>query len=326
MTRFDLAPVAPAAVTIPEEIAAVGALLQAGRATGTRRAYASSMRTWSRWCETRGVDPLPADPSQLAVWIAELVAAGRASSTIDGHLAALRAASLDAGLDDPTSHPGVRQVRAGVRRTVGTAPRRRVHAVTTAEIRRIIEGIDVVSLRGLRDRALILTGYAAALRRSELTGLDIDDLAWRRDGVVLTIRRAKGDQEGRGATVGVVRGRHSTTDPVTALRAWIAAAGLGSGDPLWTPIAWSDRRPVPRRLDAATAGVILRERAAAVGLTSLDLTIHSLRAGHATTAAEAGIDTARIARHTRHRSIETLAGYLRPAKVLDDTTSGFLGL
>jgi hypothetical protein len=144
--------------------------------------------------------------------------------------------------------------------------------------------------------------------------------------VLLRIRRSKGDQEGRGATVGVVRGQHPATDPVSALRAWIAAAGLESGDPLWTPVAWSDRRPVPRRLDAAAVGVILRDRAAAVGLADLDLTGHSLRAGHCTTAAES-CDALRIARTTRHRSISTLAdSYVRPAQVLDDSTSGVLGL
>lgn len=327
MTGTEITTVDPVGTpATAEEIAAVGALLEAGRAPGTRRAYASSMSSWSAWCETRGVAPLPADPGLLAVWISELVAAGRASSTIDGHLAALRAAHVDAGLDDPTAHPGVRQVRTGARRIVGVAPRRRVHAITTAEVRRIVEGIDTGSLRGLRDRALILTGYAAATRRSELVGLDVDDLTWRRDGVLLRIRRSKGDQEGRGATVGIVRGQHSTTDPVSALRAWTAAAGLEAGAPLWTPIAWSDRRVVRRRLDAATVGVILRDRAAAAGLGDLDLTVHSLRAGHATTAAES-CDAMRIARTTRHRSISTLAeSYVRPAQVLDDSTSGVLGL
>lgn len=306
----------------------VGAALDASRSPATRRAYASSMRTWRTWCESRGVPAMPASAELLAAWIAELASQGRSVGLIDRHLAAVRAEHRDTGLIDPTSHPSLSRVRAGLRRTIGTASTRQAHALSTDEIRRIVAEIDTDSLRGLRDKALVLVGYAGALRRSELAALRVGDVAWRSAGIVLTLSRSKGDQEGAGQVVGIKRGAHTETDPVAALRAWLTAAELDQpADPIACQIAWSDRRAIrTAALTGESVATILTDRAAAAGLGDLRITGHSLRAGHATTAAEHGVPADRLARTTRHRRLETLAQYVRPASVLGDSTSGDLGL
>jgi len=300
--------------------------LASSRSAATRRAYASAWRGWETWCSARGASPLPAVPELLAAYLAEQAAAGRAVSTLDKTVAAIRAVHLDAGHDDPTGNRGVVRVRAGLRRTVGVAPRRQAHPITTDEVRRIVVVIDPTSLRGKRDAALILLGYAAALRRSEIVDLQVRDVAMKPAGLVVYVRRSKGDQASAGQVIGVVRGQRPETDPVTAVRAWLTAAGLQPEDPLFSLVARSDLRVVPRRLDGKQVNRILTARAADAGLADLQLSGHSLRAGHATTAAEHGVPADRLARTTRHRNLATLAKYIRPAEVLADTSSGSLGL
>jgi len=305
----------------------IAAAAEASRSPSTRRAYASALRRWVEWCAGRGVEPDAAGPEHVAAWIAELAAAGRSASTIQVALAALAADASDSGRDDPTAHPGVRRVVAGLRRTVGTAPRRQAHPVSTEEVRRIVTSIQGDGLRARRDRAVILLGYAAALRRSELADLRLGDIVQRRGGFVVRLRRAKTDQEAAGQVVGVARGQHHETDPVAALLAWTAAAQLSGDDWLWPPIAWSDRRVIrDRHLDGGDVARILRSRADDAGLGDLPISGHSLRAGHATEAASRGVPAERLMRTTRHRSTAGLAPYVRPAEALRDTTSADLGL
>ncbi len=305
---------------------AVQAALDAALSPGTRAAYASSWKTWTEWCALNGHAPIPAQPMAMAAFLTDRAAGGRAVTTISKDLAAIRAEHERAGLEDPTAHRGVRQVMRGVRRQVGAAATKQAHPLTTPEIRRIVNAIDRGSLRGLRDRALILTGYAAALRRGELAGLHVSDLTFRSQGVVVNLRRSKSDQEGEGSLIGIVRGQHPETDPVSAVLAWIKAAELEGDDFLFQPVAWSDRRPLDRGMTGQSVAAVVTERAAAAGLGDLPVTGHSLRAGHATQASEAGVSATRLARTTRHANLSTLARYVRPAEVLGDSTSGELGL
>ncbi len=305
---------------------AVQEALNAAKSPATRRAYAAAWRLWTGWADGLGYTTLPADLIHVAAYLADRAGSGSSAATLGRDVAAIRAHHLDAGADDPCAGPGVRRVLAGLRRTVGTAPETQAHPLTTAEIRRMVTGINRTGLRGKRDAAVILLGYAAALRRSELVGLTVRDLAVKAAGLVLTIRKSKADQEGAGVVVGVRRGEHRETDPVAAVLAWIEAAGLGPGDPLFQGIAWSDRRVNGHRLSGQSVNLLLVDRATSAGLGDLPVSGHSLRAGHATTAAEAGVPAEQLARTTRHSNLATLARYVRPAQVLGDSSSGSLGL
>lgn len=230
-----------------DDLAAVASAVAAARAPSTRRVYASAWRAWTLWCSSHGYSELPADPVHVAAHVAWLAAQGRAVSTIDRALAAIAAKHVSAGLDGPTHSPGVRLTRSGVRRTVGAAPRRQAHPLTTDELRRLVDTCDPGSLRGARDRTLLLVGYAAALRRSELGTLALGAIAYRSAGIALTLNRTKSDQEGAGTVIGIARG-HGPTDPVRAVRNWTAAAGICDPlEPLFPRIAWSDRRALRGR-------------------------------------------------------------------------------
>ncbi len=143
-------------------------------------------------------------------------------------------------------------------------------------------------------------------------------------GLLITIRRSKTDPEGRGQLVGVAHGRHPGTDPVAALAAWLAARGTAPG-PLFTSMRPGG--PALRPISGDAIARILRVRAGAAGLPTARITGHSLRAGHATSAALAGVGVERIAAQTRHRRIDVLIErYIRPIDALRTTSSRHLGL
>lgn len=296
------------------------------RSASTRRSYASRWRGWTAWCAEYGHTPLPGTSFEVAAYVTWLAEKGLSLSTINASLAAIRAVHEDRGLEDPTTGAGMTRVRAGVARSVGVAPSRQAHAITIQELRRMLVTCDPDGVRGVRDRALLLLGFAGALRRSEIAALEVSDVTRQHCGIVLRIRRSKSDQEGRGALVGVPRGEREDTDPVTALHAWMTLAGIHDGR-LFLAITRHNSVPRTRRpLSGAAIDAIIQSRAAAAGLSDLPITGHSLRAGHATAAANAGVDALRLARTTRHARLETLARYLRPAEVIGDSSAGALGL
>ena len=323
----DLFPCAPAfgTLSVAETTRVIEAMARS-RSASTRRVYASRWRAWEDWCSELGRTSLPADPAEVAAYVTGLADAGRAMSTINATLAAIRAVHEDQSSADPTRGVGVQRVRAGLTRRIGVAARRQAHPLTLAELRRMLATCGTDGVRGVRDRALLLVGFAGALRRSEIAALAVTDMARQRDGIVLTIRKSKGDQEGHGAVVGVARGEHRETDPVTALYDWLDLAGIARGA-VFAAITRHNTVPkTVRPLSGAAIDSIIQARAAEAGLGDLPISGHSLRAGHATTAAEAGVDASRIARTTRHERLETLNRYVRPAEALRDTTASVLGL
>ncbi len=133
----------------------------------------------------------------------------------------------------PILNEGVRQVRRGLRRIVGTAPRRQARPLGVAKIRRILGAINRETAKGARDASIILLGFASAMRRSELASLTIADVETEPGGLLLAVRRSKTDQDGTGQIVGVAHGQHVLTDPVAALAAWSKFRGTAPG-PLFT--------------------------------------------------------------------------------------------
>jgi site-specific recombinase XerD len=195
----------------------IAAAMSTALAESTRVVYAHAWRSWERWCESRQIPPLPAAPAAICAYLTERADQGASAGTLDGAGSAIAYLHRSHGLGAPVLHDGVRQVRRGLRRTLGTAPIRLARPLGLAEIRQIVTGIDRTTPKGARDAALILLGFASALRRSELTALTLADIEPKPAGLLLTVRRSKTDQEGRGQIVGVAHGQHAATDPVAAL-------------------------------------------------------------------------------------------------------------
>lgn len=289
------------------------------QAPATRRAYAGDWQDWTAWCATAGLEPLPAPPAAVGAFLAER--AERLSvATLGRRLSAISVAHRDAGHHLDTKHPAIRQVLRGIRREKGTAPRR-ARAVTTALLRTLLASCDD-SLIGVRDKALLLVGFASAMRRSELVALTRADVAFSSDGVTLRIRRSKTDQEAVGDVIGVLA-TGTPTCPVAALQAWLTMAGITSGK-VFRSITRHGH--MHESMTGEAVALIVQKRAALAGLDPRAFSAHSLRAGLATSAAAAGLEERNIQRQTRHRSVAVLRGYIREGNVFRHNVSGAVGL
>lgn len=195
-------------VAIAQDRAAIGppslqealAYARLSKAAITLRGYRSDWREFCTWCQGHGLRPVPASPEAVAAYAAEC--AGRLKvGSIQRRLNAIAEAHKAAGAESPTTSGIVRNTMKGIRRSRGVPPVQKAPALT-ADIRAMVEAAPS-SLIGLRDRALVLLGFAGAFRRSELVALDVSDLEFSRDGLIVLLRRSKTDQEGQGRKLGI---------------------------------------------------------------------------------------------------------------------------
>ena len=283
---------------------------KASKAPATQRAYRSDAAIFAAWCRARGLAPLPATPDTVAAFLADQAATGARPSTLGRRLAAIRYVHRAGGHDSPTSDERVRAVLAGIRRTVGAAPARKKAATSDLVIAMAAPN---ASLRALRDRAVLLLGFAGAFRRSELVALNVEDIEETPEGLLVTIRRSKTDQEGFGRKVAILRG--DIACPVAAVAAWRVAAGIESG-PLFRRV-WNRRnqRVGARSLTARIVANIVQDAAARLGIDPATFGAHSLRAGFITSAAKRGANLFKICDTSGHKSLEMLRTYVRDAEL-----------
>jgi integrase len=177
---------------------------------------------------------------------------------------------------------------------------------------------------GLRDRALLLVGFAGAFRRSELVSLDVADLEFTGGGLIVTLRKSKTDQEGRTRRLGIPYGSSEQTCPVRSERAWLESAHITHG-PVFRSL---DRfhRVQPKRLSDKAVALVVKRRAKAVGLDPARYAGHSLRAGLATSAAAAGASERVIMSQTGHRSAEMVRRYIREGSLFTSNPAAMVGL
>lgn len=301
---------------------AARAYAKASRAPRTLEAYRKDWRTFTTWCRAHGLPSLPAAAETVALYLADRAQLGRKPATLARELAAISQAHKTAGHESPRGAARVREVFAGIRRTHGTA-QRRVAPLLPGDLRALVRALPE-GLLGARDRALLLVGFAGALRRSELAALVVEDLVFNSDGLELTLRRSKTDQEGAGEKRGLPYGSDKLTCPVRALKDWLAAAKLEAG-PVFRAIDRHDRlaaKPVSGRSIAR----IVKRSCSAAGLEAKSYSGHSMRAGLVTAAAKAGKSTHAIMRQTGHRSVAMVARYVREAQLFDDNAASGIGL
>jgi integrase len=294
------------------------------KASNTRRAYGAAWQAFAGWCLERGLDALPAAPATVGLFLTDAADKGAKVSTLRVRLVAIAEAHRLRGHVLDTRHPAIRDVWAGIRRACGAAPTQKAPA--TSEIVRDLVRVagQGSGVRAMRDRALMLVGFAGALRRSELVALDVEDLDFRPEGVVLRLRRSKTDQEGAGAEVAIPHGTAELTCPVRALQTWIESAVISSGA-VFVSITKGGRATDTRLSDRDVARIVKR-LAAEAGYAPEAFGGHSLRAGFATTAIRAGVQEQAVMAQTRHKSIAVFRGYVRRATLFTDNAASRVGL
>ena len=310
--------------TLEQTASRARAYAEESKAPNTRRAYRSDWNDFTLWCRERRRTTLPAAPETVALYLTELAAVCKVS-TLQRRLSSIAQAHQAAGYsahDSPTRHATVRAVWAGIRRAHGTAQEGK--APTLIEDVRAMVATLPDTLLGLRDRALLLLGFAGAFRRSELVAVDVRDVAVSRAGLVVTIRRSKTDQEGEGQTVGIPYGSNPDTCPVRAVQAWLECAYIKEG-PLFRSVNRHEQLQQGRLSDRAVA-LVVKRAAAAAGLDASRYAGHSLRAGLATAAAIAGAGERAIMKQTRHRSERMVRKYIRDGQLFRDNAAAVVGL
>ena len=300
-------PALPAELTAALEVAADFA--RASKARATQDAYESDFRIFESWCRPCGLSALPATAESLCAFLADQASLGKRASTLGRRLAAIRYFHRAASFDTPTGDEKVKAVLSGIRRTIGAAPSRKRAATSDLVLSMIPRGD---SLRELRNRAIILVGFAGAFRRSELVALDVSDIEETAEGMLVTLRRSKTDQEGLGRRVAIPRGEIAC--PVAALRAWLNAANITEGAIFRRIVNKRAQRVTDRPLAGRNVASIVKQSAANLGFDPLSFAGHSLRAGFVTSAVKRGANLIKITDVTGHRSLEMLKTYSRDAE------------
>ena len=305
------------------ELDSVRAYAQAARADSTLDTYAKSWRVWTRWCDARGVTPLPASAEAVARFAAHEADRGMRPGTIEARLSAVAAYHRAAGHPNPADSKQVRLVVSGIRRRLDAGDVRRVAPVTVPVLVRVLAACGD-GAAGARDRCALLLGVALAARRSELAALELRDVEHVDDGLRVTIRRSKTDQEGAGHTLGVPYGSSPETCPVTAVNEWLAVSATCGTDPnrrLLLRVHRGDR-VLPTGVSGHAIAELVKRAVARAGLDPDEFSGHSLRAGLCTSAAAAGVAEVDIARQSRHKSIAVLRQYVREQSLFTRNAAG----
>ncbi|WP_295811217.1 site-specific integrase [uncultured Nitratireductor sp.] len=293
--------------------------VEASSSANTRRAYASDWKHYTGWCRRQGFAHMPPDPQTVGLYITALASAGKKSvSTIERRLSSLSWNYAQRGqpLDRKDRH--IATVMAGIRNKHASPPRQK-EAILPEDLIAMLETLDRGTLRGLRDRAMLLLGFAGGLRRSEIVGLDFgrdqteDGRGWIEildKGLLVTLRGKTGWRD-----VEVGRGSSDATCPVLALETWLKFARIGHG-PLFRRVTGQGKQVGAERLNAQEVARLVKRTALAAGVRG-DLSEgererkfagHSLRAG---LASSAEVDERFVQRQLGHTSAEMTRLYQR---------------
>jgi integrase len=330
----------------------------------TLAAYENAWSDFEAYCEEVSRRALPADPITVAAYLnrrarirptergapPERADKGLAASTLEQRLAAIRYVHEANGHSSPTDHPQVSQVMQGIRNDAerqADLPKTEAEPLVSSDIREILDVLPgdglppprsetrayAQWLRGLRDRALILLGFASSLRPRELVAVSKRHVQREPEGLVVHIPRSKTDQEAEGQRVTVLYNTANVRAcPVRSLTRWMEEAGIDSG-PLFRGVK-RNAEVRPDGLSYRTLNRVVKQSCRQAGLSTASFSeakerrysAHSLRAGHVTDAAAGGAPDSIIMMQTRHADPATLRKYDRPAQQLDDSSSGFLAL
>jgi integrase len=297
----------------PSGSISVDELVRQSIAPSTRVAYDSDLRHFATWGGA-----LPASSAMIASYIAAH-AGVLAVATITRRVATLSKAHQAMGEQNPCQSALVKATLRGLRRKKGTA-QKQAKPLLREELFAILDSMGD-SMKDVRDRALLLLGFAGGFRRSELVGLDCADIEMVRQGIIITLRHSKTDQEGAGRKIGIPYGRTQHC-PVAAVTAWLERSKITQGAVFCPVTRYGHLQPV--RLSGDAVSEVIRERLAAFGIDPEGYSGHSLRAGFATSAAQAGVSTLKIRAQTGHASDAMLGRYIRGGELFVGNAAGAL--
>jgi site-specific recombinase XerD len=308
------------------------------RSKNTMRSYESDWRDFDLWCRSKCLTVMPADPCTVACYLADRAKnefidpngkrqSPLKTSSLARRLTAISQAHQIAGVKFDRQNPSIQETWKGIKNTHGTSQIGK-EPLLIEDLRELIQAIpiekeDSPSLIGLRNRALLLIGFAGAFRRSELVSLILEHLKFVRNGCIVTLERSKTDQQGKGREIAIPYGSNPDTCPIRALQDWITISKIESGF-LFRAINRHGQLAL-KPLTAQVVSLIIKENLPNQELTS-KFSGHSLRAGFATTAALAGVQEYAIMKQTGHKRSDTLKKYIRSRELWKDNPAAKIGL
>lgn len=283
------------------------------KSAATKRAYRGDWRQFERWCEGHQIESFPTNSQAVALYMVHLNQLGRKPSTIRRALTSINQKHLLADLPGPVD-ARVLELKKGIHRTRGRRTNKKV-AITLDRLRRMIR-LTATDFVGRRDRALLLLGWAAALRRSEIVAIHVEHLEELTEGLALTLPSSKTDQEGFGRKIGIpFVDQETALCPVRAVQLWCNLARIKTG-PVFRPVFKGGEgrffgRSQKNALSDRAVSLIIKNAAKRAGYDPSEYSGHSLRSGLTTTLAADGATETQIMGITGHKSSKMVREYIQ---------------
>ena len=288
--------------------------LKNSKASNTLRAYQSDFKDFSLFCTKNSFSPLPTQPKIIALYITNLSKTSK-FSTLKRRIASISVIHKLKGHYLDTKHPIIMENLHGIKRTLGSRQKAK-KPILINDLKLIIKAINeekdqaksfveskVKAIWKLRDKALILVGFAGGFRRSELVNIDYDDIEFVNEGVKILIRRSKTDQSGEGIIKAIPYFDNKEFCPVKALKEFTEFK-----------FAKTNKGKIFEISDKSVA-LIIKKYTQKAGLDSSKYAGHSLRSGFATTAAEFGAEERNIMAMTGHKTNQMVRRYIHEANL-----------
>jgi len=298
-------------------ITIVDAVAPHSKAANTWRAYESSWRAFLDFCDAVQLSALPAEPGTVVMFLAQEYDRGLARSTIEQRLAAIRFVHIEKGLPSPHDSTIVKNQMAGIKQLTKDIPLGKKAPATDDLIIDMVRSTDQSTLKGQRDRTVLLYGHAGAFRRSELVAIDVEHIERVSKGHLVTLPNSKGKQtEKKVVKVAILKQNDSTFCPVNAMEQWLSSSNIRSGAVF--PRFYKSDRMSEKRMGDKTVERIVQESASMAGYKASEFAGHSLRSGFLTSAAERGARWDKLMGHARHKRFDTTAGYIVDRELFRD--------
>jgi len=289
--------------------------LKNSKANNTLRAYKSDFHDFGLFCVKNSFKPLPTEPRIVSLYLTYLSAKNIKISTIKRRLVSIGVVHKLKGHYLDTKHPSIIENIMGIKRRKGTIQKAKKPLLIN-NLKKIINVIDNQKkneIKILRDRSIILIGFAGGFRRNEIVSLDCDDLEFVSEGLKIRLKRSKTDQYGKGSMKGIPYFDNLQYCPVISIQKWIEVSKINSGPLFRRFIKGSSLSE--NRLSDQTVAILIKDYLELAGIDSTNYSGHSLRSGFATTAAEAGAEERSIMAMTGHKSTEMVRRYIKEANV-----------
>ena len=289
--------------------------LQSSKANNTVRAYRSDFKDFGLFCAKNGFKSLPSEPKVVSLYLTYLSTKDAKMSTLKRRLVSIGVIHRLKGHYLDTKHPSIIENIMGIKRRKGSIQKGK-KPLLISNLKHLINVIDEQNkqvIKKLRDRSIILIGFAGGFRRNEIVSLDYDDLDFVEEGLKIQIRRSKTDQFGEGFVKALPYFNSSKYCPVISLKKWIEISKIESG-PLFRRFVKGSKLS-ENRLSDQTVALLIKEYLKLAGIDSKNYSGHSLRSGFATSAAESGAEERSIMAMTGHKSTEMVRRYIKEANL-----------